>query len=109
MYKKTHSSAGGIVYSTDPNFITQKENEQVTPSVQQLLVYCDRRHRAGKTVTVIEGFMGKEDDLEKLGKELRNHCGTGGSAKDGIILLQGDQKTKTEAFLQKRNFKVRLR
>jgi len=66
----------------------------------------DTRHRGGKTVTAIIGFVGKTEDLEALGKKIKQYCGTGGSVKDGQILIQGDQTSKVRAYLQKEGYKI---
>jgi len=98
--KKTGSS--GIVYSTDPEFRMEDDApaEETLPAKQQKLrVRLDTRQRAGKAVTLVEGFAGKKEDLEDLGKRLKTHCGTGGSAKDGEIIVQGDQRDKITQWL----------
>ena len=97
MIKKNKPDTRGFVYSTNPNFSFEKEqsNDETLPSAQQKLkVRLDTKHRAGKAVTLIEGFVGKEEDLQELGKKLKSFCGTGGSAKDGEIIVQGDQRRK---------------
>jgi translation initiation factor 1 len=110
MSKKKNSS-GGIVYSTDPNYSypPEEQEEQATlpPAQQQLKVTLDKKQRAGKTVTVIDGFRGMEGDLEKLGKDLKTKCGTGGSVKDGQILIQGDYKDKIVKWLQDWGYKAK--
>lgn len=110
MSKKKNSS-NGIVYSTDPSYAYQEEprEEQNTlpPAQQQLRVKLDTKQRAGKTVTVVDGFIGKDDDLEKLGKELKTKCGTGGSVKDGFILIQGDYRDKVLKWLQDWGYKAK--
>jgi translation initiation factor 1 len=108
MSKKKITSFGGLVYSTDPNFKLPVENreEQQTrePSQQQLRVRLDTKHRAGKAVTLIEGFTGTHADLEELGKKLKSFCGTGGSVKDGEIIVQGDNRDKVLQWLQKNGY-----
>ncbi|WP_291911710.1 translation initiation factor [Chitinophaga sp. CB10] len=105
--KKANNS--GMVYSTDPNFSfepeQQEEVETLPPASQLLKVKLDTKQRAGKVVTIVEGFAGKEEDLEKLGKELKTKCGTGGSVKDGIILIQGDYREKVLKWLQDWGYK----
>ena len=105
--KKTPSS--GIVYSTDPGFKMEEEkiNELNTlpPAQQKLKVRLDTKQRAGKAVTLVENFLGTENDLEELGKKLKTHCGTGGSVKDGHIIIQGDQREKVVQWLAKTGFK----
>ncbi len=76
------------------------------PEVQQKLkIRLETKHRGGKTVSLIEGFIGTGGDLEDLGKKLKNFCGTGGSAKDGEIIVQGDQREKILQWLLKNGYK----
>ncbi len=94
----------GVVYSTNPDFnydndSQEPEQELLPPQKQKLIVKIDRRNRGGKQVTVVEGFKGPQDDLEALGKTLKTKCGVGGSAKDGIIIIQGDMRDKIVAVL----------
>ena len=77
----------------------------LSPDKQLLKLKLDHKHRGGKTVSLIEGFVGKEDDLEALGKQLKNYCGTGGSVKDGLIIMQGDQREKILQWLLKNDYK----
>jgi translation initiation factor 1 len=108
MSKKNKPDSNGFVFSTDPNFRFKEEPEEVQetlPSNQQKLkVRLDTKQRAGKEVTLIEGFKGKEVDLEDLGKKLKNFCGTGGSVKDGEVIIQGDQREKILTWLLKNNY-----
>lgn len=93
----------GVVYSTNPdfNYTTEEEYEAETlePEKQRLIVSIDRRNRGGKQVTLVSGFVGKEEDLKELGKTLKVKCGVGGSAKDGEITVQGDLRDKVTAIL----------
>jgi translation initiation factor 1 len=107
MNKKNKADSRGFIYSTDPNFNFEEEREHVetmSSDKQLLKIKLDSKQRAGKTVTLIEGFIGTDDDLNLLCKQIKNHCGTGGSAKDGIIIIQGDQKEKTYLFLIKQGY-----
>ena len=86
MSKKNKTDSRGFVYSTDPNFQFQDEHSQsesLSPAEQKLTVRLETKHRGGKAVTLVLGFVGKNEELEELGKKLKNYCGTGGSAKDG--------------------------
>ncbi len=90
-------------YSTNPNFQfeedTFEEQETLFNSEQRLYVSIDRKQRGGKEVTLIEGFVGTDEDLKNLGKTLKSKCGVGGSAKDGEILIQGNLKDKVYDIL----------
>lgn len=102
----------GVVYSTNPNFNYTSEGDEpeaelLPPEKQKLVVRIDRRNRGGKQVTVVEGFVGPSDDLEDLGKKLKSKCGTGGSAKDGVILIQGDMRDKVVAILTSMGYKAK--
>ena len=108
MSKKSKPDARGFVYSTNPNFSFEPEQDssETLPAAQQKLkVRLDTKHRAGKAVTLIEGFIGTANDLEDLGKKLKSFCGTGGSAKDGEIIVQGDQREKVMQWLLKNGYK----
>ncbi|MFN0032987.1 MAG: translation initiation factor [Flavobacteriales bacterium] len=100
----------GFVYSTNPSFkIEQESDEQETlaPSAQDLRVWLEKNHRGGKTATVIKGFIGKDEDLETLGKTLKTKCGTGGSAKEGEIIIQGDHRDKIMTILTQLGYKAK--
>ncbi len=101
----------GVVYSTNPDFNYQTEEaeqEETLPAEKQkLIVKIDRRHRAGKQVTLIEGFVGTGDDLAALAKVLKTKCGVGGTAKDGEITIQGDHRDKIVALLSDMGYKAK--
>jgi len=100
----------GMVYSTNPdfNFETEKEEEQTLPPQQQkLIVMLDRKKRKGKSVTLVTGFVGSEDDLKELGKMLKTKCGVGGSVKDGEIIIQGDFRERVIELLKEVGYKVK--
>ncbi len=94
----------GVVFSTNPDFQYQEETvpeaETLPPAKQRLIVGIDRRNRGGKQVTLVTGFVGKEEDLKELGRQLKVKCGVGGSAKEGEITVQGDFRDKVTALLK---------
>lgn len=108
MSKKNKPDSKGFVYSTDPGFRFEEDidenQETLPPEKQKLLIKLDTKHRGGKTVTLITGFIGTNDDLEELGKKIKQYCGTGGSAKDKEIIIQGDQRPKVKDFLTKNKY-----
>ncbi len=108
MQKKKSAVRDGIVFSTDPGFQLQEEGNDrkitLSPQQQKLEIRLDKKQRAGKAVSLVEGFTGAEEDLEELGKKLKTFCGTGGSVKDGMIIIQGDQREKIGQWLQKNGY-----
>jgi translation initiation factor 1 len=104
---KKKPNTNGIIYSTDPDFRLEDESipeETLPPKQQKLRVSLDTKQRAGKAVTLVTGFTGTVDDLEALGKQLKTHCGTGGSVKDGQIIIQGDQRDKISQWLLNKGY-----
>lgn len=97
-----------VVYSTNPdfNYAVESEEEQNTPEKekQNLRVSIEKKNRGGKTVTLVTGFIGSDDDLKDLGKLLKTKCGVGGSAKEGEIIIQGDFKNKIIELLKKEGY-----
>lgn len=102
------NNAVGVVYSTNPDFQYQyddePEAETLEPQQQKLRVRIEKNHRGGKTVTLVTGFVGTDADLQELGRKLKTACGVGGSAKDGEIIVQGEMKEKVVATLQKQGY-----
>ena len=101
----------GVVYSTNPDFKydtgAEVETETLPPARQRLIVRLDRRQRAGKQVTLVEGFVGGSDDLAALAKTLKTKCGVGGTAKEGEITIQGDLRDKVTALLQSMGYNAK--
>ena len=106
---KDKTSRSGIVYSTDPGFKGfEEEQEQsisLSPAAQKLKVRLETKHRAGKAVTLLEGFSGTTTEKEEIGKKLKTFCGTGGSVKEGEIIIQGDNRDKVLQWLLKNGYK----
>lgn len=108
---KKNKDRVNIVYSTNPDFSYdydgQEEQETLEPSKQLLYVSLDRKQRGGKEVTLVEGFVGTDDDLKELGKMLKSKCGVGGTAKDGEIIVQGSFRDKVIELLEKEGYKTK--
>jgi translation initiation factor 1 len=106
--KKTKNQ-GGVVYSTNPDYEYESfdsETETLSNDKQNFKIWLDRKG-GGKVVSRVEGFIGTDDDLQSLKKKLQNTCGSGGAAKDGEVLIQGDHRDKILAFLLKEGYKAK--
>jgi translation initiation factor 1 len=105
---KKEKSRVNVVYSTNPDFQFQHDEDEEPDTVannqQRLYVSIDRKQRAGKEVTLIDGFTGTDDDLKDLGKLLKSKCGVGGTVKDNDILIQGNFKDKIYDLLIKEGY-----
>lgn len=97
-----------IVYSTNPDFEYQEDDDTTQPTIanekQMLRISLDKRRRRGKSVTLVTGFSGADEDLDELGAMLKKRCGVGGSVKDGEIIVQGDHRDKVLNILQKEGY-----
>jgi translation initiation factor 1 len=104
------SDKNGVVFSTNPDYKFEAEEDDIiqtlAPEKQALRIWLDRKNRAGKDATLIKGFIGDNEDLEALGKTLKTKCGTGGTAKDGEIIIQGDMRDKVLELLLKMGYKL---
>lgn len=98
----------GMVYSTDPDYqyrTAEEEQAETLPArQQQLRVWLDRKQRAGKVVTLVRGFVGRDDDLQELARLLKTRCGVGGAAKEGEILIQGDHRDRVVEILTRAGY-----
>lgn len=108
MSKNKKTSSGGFVFSTDPDFRpetgTFSRGDDVPPERQTLRIWLERV-KGGKEATVVKGFAGPDESLEQLAKLLKTKCASGGNAKDGIIIVQGDHRDKVLKILTEMGYK----
>lgn len=111
MSNNKHKNRKGIVYSTNPDFeydYDETEDVETLPANKQnLKVYKDSKQRKGKTVTIISGFVGNEEDIKALSKKIKNKCGVGGSVKNKEIIIQGDFADKIIEFLSQLQYNTK--
>lgn len=89
----------------DAELVAQKEASRQSA---RLDIVLDRKGRKGKSATIIEGFTIPDDEVEALAARLKRQLGTGGSARGGEILVQGDRRTDVLRFLSAQGFKARI-
>ena len=109
---KSKKNRVNVVYSTNPNFefeVHSNDEISIPFNQQKLYVSIDRKNRGGKSVTLVEGFIGNDEDAKDLAKKLKQLCGVGGGFKNSEIYIQGDQKNKVASFLQKLGAVVKLK
>lgn len=98
-----------IVYSTNPSWQEESEDDDIESAIpssaQKLRIRLETKHRGGKKATIIQGFQGSDSELEALAKSLKTKLGTGGSAKDGEIIIQGDYVSKAKLLLIQLGYK----
>lgn len=107
MPKKKLYNWSGIVYSTAENFNPENEEEleeMVPKAEQKLTITLDKKQRGGKMVTLVKGFSVKDSEINDLAKSLRSFCGSGGSAKNSEIIIQGDHREKILQWLLKNGY-----
>jgi translation initiation factor 1 len=111
MSAKKKKCRDGIVYSTNPNYMynfdLEPEPDTLPARYQDLRVSLDKKSRGGKRVTLISGFIGRTDDLKALGNMLKIRCGTGGTVKNGEIIIQGDFRERIIKLLQDNGYKTK--
>lgn len=102
---------GGLVYSTGPEPEAWTDNDESTedhiPSDQYLEAHLEKKGRGGKVAVLIKGFTGNDDELKELARKLKSHCATGGSVKDGDIIIQGNSRDKAMDFLKSAGYNVK--
>jgi len=102
-----------MVYSTNSNFAfgdalaNALGGNDYSSDKDILEVHFEKKGRGGKTAILIKGFTGTQNELKSLAKDLKNHCGVGGSAKNGEIIIQGNVRDKVMAFLKKEGFETK--
>ena len=109
---KSKKNRVNVVYSTNPHFDFEDLSDEeisIPFNEQKLYVSIDRKNRGGKSVTLVEGFVGNDEDAKDLSKKLKQQCGVGGGYKDAQIYIQGNHRDKVFKFLEKLGAKVKFK
>ncbi|MBL0308723.1 MAG: translation initiation factor [Bacteroidetes bacterium] len=106
---KNQHDKNRVVYSTNPDLNKAEESreEESISATQQTLYVSLERNKGGKVATIIDNFKGKDAELNELGKLLKTKCGTGGTVKDGIILVQGEKREQVITILNTLGYKTK--
>jgi len=103
-----------LVWTSDPEEAKRLRDsgklddpKDVEPAKQTIRVAVDKKRRAGKTVTVATGFQHTPDSLAKVAQTLKKKCGSGGTAKEGEVEIQGDHVARIAEELKKLGYRVR--
>ena len=107
------SNNNKTIWSSEDGDLRKKEQtvshaKSLPPQQQTVYLHRESSGRAGKAVTLVKKLILSEDDLKALAKKLKQECGTGGTVKDGVIEIQGEQREKIANVLQKLGYKVKI-
>jgi translation initiation factor 1 len=108
---KVQKFKGGLAYSTNTSLkLDSNESEKhgtLAPALQKLIVKLDTKKHAGKKITLVNNFVGTDEEMELLAKLLKTKCGTGGGIDEGVIFIQGDAVQKVKIVLEKEGYGVK--
>ncbi|MHA3045906.1 translation initiation factor [Riemerella anatipestifer] len=90
----------------EQDFELEKERETFVQK-EPLICKYEKKGRNGKPVTLIEGFDGNDDELKQISKKIKTTLGIGGSEKDGVIIIQGDNRDKIMDILKEMGYKTK--
>jgi len=101
------------VWSSDEGDLRKHERTvsravSLPPKAQSIYLHRDSKGRGGSSVTLVKNLELSEDDLKQLAKKLKHLCGSGGTVKDGVIEIQGEQPQRIAEALQKMGYKVKI-